>query len=180
MFVLNTHRLILRDLTQEDFDAFYAAADDAEVQRYYPVEERPAEFYRSIFERILEQTKQPERDKYQLAICLPSGQVIGTCGVRLEDPVHMQASFGCGIARPYWGHSYAFEASREIIRFSLRSLPIHRLYAETIKENVRARRLAERLGMRLEGELLQTKLIEGQWFSTAVYALLKEEWERMR
>jgi [ribosomal protein S5]-alanine N-acetyltransferase len=180
MFVLNTSRLILRDLRQEDFDAFYAAADDAEVQRYYPAEERSAEFYRSIFERILEQTTQPERDKYQLAICMPSVEVIGTCGVRLENAAHMQASFGCGIARPYWGHSYAFEAAWEIIGFSFRNLPIHRLYAETIKENARARRLAERLGMRLEGKLLHTRLIEGQWYGTAVYALLKDEWERLR
>jgi [ribosomal protein S5]-alanine N-acetyltransferase len=179
MFVLNTPRLILRDLTQEDFDAFYAAADDAEVQRFYPAEERSAEFYGSIFERILEQTAQPERDKYQLAICLPSGEVIGTCGVRMENTIHQQASFGCAIARSYWGRSYAFEASREIIHFGFRSLPIHRLYAETFKENLRARRLAERLGMRLEGELLHTKFVQGQWFGTAVYALLKDEWKRL-
>ena len=39
------------------------------------------------------------------------------------------------------------------INLFFNSLPVHRIYAETISENTRARALAERLGMRLEGQL---------------------------
>ena len=92
----------------------------------------------------------------------------------MEDREHRQASLGCAIARPYWGNGYALEAARSLVDFGFRTLPIHRLYAETNAENRAARDLAERLGMRLEGVLRHTKFFRGRWWDTAIYALLSE------
>lgn len=177
MFSLPTDRLILRDFRPDDFDAFYAATDDPEYRRFYPEKETSRAFLQGIFARILAGAAEPDRLRYQLAICLPSGELLGTCGVRLEDVEHRQASFGCAIARPYWGQGYAYEAARRLIGFGFSSLPIHRLYAETNSENSRSRALAERLGMRLEGEFRQHKYFRGRWWNTAIYAVLKEEWQ---
>ncbi|MFZ1398525.1 MAG: GNAT family N-acetyltransferase, partial [Candidatus Promineifilaceae bacterium] len=111
MFSLKTERLLLRDFQPDDFDAFFATTNDPEYQQFYAEEEMTRPFWQQIFTHILEGTAELPRDSYQLAICLPDGTLIGTCGVRLEDAANRQASFGCAIARPFWGHGYATEAS---------------------------------------------------------------------
>jgi ribosomal-protein-alanine N-acetyltransferase len=173
---LETARLVLRDFRPDDFEAFYATSNDPTYRQYYAEGETTRVFWQEIFARILSSVEAADRIKYQLAICLPNGEIMGTCGVRIEVPEHRQASFGCAIARTYWGKGYAYEAARCIIDFGFAELPIHRLYAETIGENHRARALAERLGMRLEGELRQHKFFRGRWWDTAIYAVLKDEW----
>lgn len=176
MLTLQTERLILRDFTETDFDAFYATTDDPAYRRYYPEWEMTRAAWQDIFTQILAATAAAERTTYQLAICLPDDTLIGTCGVRIEAPQHRQASFGCAIARPYWGQGYAGEASRCLLTFAFTSLPIHRIYAETNSANGKARALADYLGMRLEGELRQHKFFRDRWWDTAVYAVLQEEW----
>ncbi|NKQ37810.1 MAG: GNAT family N-acetyltransferase [Chloroflexi bacterium] len=177
MFTLATDRLVLRDFASGDFDAFFATTNDPDYQQFYAERETMEAHWRQIFERILDSSAAPERMMYQLAICLPTGKLVGTCGVRIEDAEHKQASFGCAIARPFWGQGLAYEASHCLIDFGFSSLPIHRLYAETISENRNARRLEERLGMRLEGEFRENRFFRGRWWHTVIYAVLKDEWE---
>ena len=176
MFSIVTERLLLRDFQPGDFEAFYATANDPDYRQYYSERETTRAFQRELFDRILAESEASPRTKYQLAICLKTGELIGTCGVRLEVPEHQQASFGCAIARGYWGRGYAFEAARHLLDFGFSSLSIHRIYAETIGENARARALAEHLGMKLEGELRQHKYFRGRWWNTVIYAVLKSEW----
>lgn len=180
MLPITTERLVLRDFVTEDFEAFYAAAQDPEYRLFYSEHELSRPFWEHIFARILAGAQAEVRRSYQLAICLPGGKLIGTCGVRTEDAEHMQASYGCAISRPYWGQGLALEASRRLISYCFSRLPLHRIYAETNRENTRARRLAEKLGMRLEGELLQTRFFRGRWWDTAVYAILEQEWAEGR
>lgn len=178
MTYIETGRLILRDFEPGDFDAFFATTNDPEYHKYYSEGEITVAFYQVIFERILSGTSQTNRDKYQLAICLLTGELIGTCGVRTEDTNNRQASFGCAIGRMHWGKGFAYEASRNIIDFAFSSLPIHRVYAETISENSRARELAERLGMRLEAEFKEIKYFRGRWWNSVIYAILEDEWKQ--
>jgi RimJ/RimL family protein N-acetyltransferase len=173
---IRTGNLLLREFTPNDFESFLAATCHSEYQQYYPEHETSRPFIRSVFDNILSFAEQPTRTKFQLAVCLNSGEFIGTCGVRVEDIEHQQASFGCAIARDFWGKTYAWEASRSILDFAFSSLTIHRVYAETNGENWRARKLAERLGMRLEAVFKESKYFRNQWWDTAVYAVLREEW----
>jgi len=184
MLSLTTPLLLLRDFTPADFETFYTTTEDPEYRRYYPEDEMTLDHWQRIFERTLASTTAEPRTQFQLAICLPGSEadqhsaLIGTCGVRIEDVKHQQASFGCAIARPYWGAGYAYEASYALIDYGFSNLPIERIFAETIVENSRARALAERLGMRLEEESRQAKFFHGRWWDGVVYAVLKDEWSR--
>ena len=176
MFILQTERLILRDFQPGHFDAFFATTNDPEYQQFYAEEEMTRPFWQKIFTHILDGTAETPRASYQLAICLPDGTLIGTGGVRLEDAANQQASFGCAIGRPFWGHGYATEACRTLFDFAFGQLNIHRIYADTKAKNGRARALAEQLGMQLEGILRETQFFRGVWWDTAVYSILKNEW----
>lgn len=177
MLTVKTDRLILRDFRPDDFDAFYETSNDPEYRQFYSEREATEAYWRQLFDRILAGTAALERKSFQLAVCLQTGELVGTVGVRIESPEHQQASFGCAISRAQWGQGLAYEASRHIIDFGFSSLPIHRIYAETNSENRRARALLERLGMRLEGELQQHRFFRGRWWDTALYAVLEDEWQ---
>jgi len=179
MFTLPTARLLLSDFSESDIDAFYATSNDPAYQQYYSEEETTREFWQGIFERILAGTETAERTSYQLAISLPTGELIGTCGVRIETPAHKQASFGCAIGRPHWGQGFAYEASQALVDFGFEHLSVHRLYAETIAENLRARALAERLGMRVEGQFKEAKFFRGRWWDVVTYGVLADEWRAL-
>ena len=177
VLILETERLILRDFRSEDFDTFYETSQDTEYQRFYSEKEITREFWKSIFDRIITSVEVEDRLKYQMAICLKTGEMIGTSGVRIEDQENQQASFGCAVARSHWGKGIAFEASHKIIDYSFSKLPIHRIYAETNSENTRARILAKRLKMRQEGELRHNRFFRGKWWNTVIYSILKDEWQ---
>jgi [ribosomal protein S5]-alanine N-acetyltransferase len=177
-FSIKTTNLLLRDLQPDDFEAFFATTNEPEFREYYPEHETTRPFLQDVFNHILAASQETNRMKYQLGICLPSGKLIGTCGVRIEDIENRQASFGCAVARDYWGNSFAYEASHAIIDFAFSSLPVRRVFAETNADNQRARRLAERLGMRQEALLKEIKFFRDRWWDTAVYAVLKDEWGR--
>ncbi len=177
MVSLETERLLLRDFEPGDFEAFFETTQDPEYQKFYSEEETRSEFWKSIFEGFLTSAKAEKRLKFQLAMCLRSGEVVGTCGVRIENAGDRQASFGCAVARPYWGKGLAFEGSQRIIAYGFSELQLHRIYAETNSENGRARSLAEHLGMRLEGELRENHFFRGRWWNTAIYAFLEDEWK---
>ncbi len=174
--LLKTDRLVLRDFEPGDFRAFYGTSNDPEYRQFYSEQETTESFWQEIFERILSGTKAPKRTSYQLAVCLNTGELAGTVGVRIESRDNRQASYGCAIARAHWGKGLAYEASHRLLDYGFSALPIHRIYAETNGENKRARLLAEHLGMRLEGELRQNRFFRGRWWDTAIYAILKDEW----
>lgn len=177
MFVLRTERLVLRDFQPDDFENFYSPMLDPESARYYSEQELDRSFMGEIFAKILRQTTSVDRTSYQLAICLPDGEYVGTVGVRMENIESQQASYGCATGRKFWRQGYAYEASRRMFDYGFTSLPIHRIFAETNCENRNARRLAERLGMRLEGELRESKFFNNRWWSTCIYGVLRSEWE---
>jgi len=182
MLPLKTPRLLLRDFTAVDFEAFYATTENPEYRRYYPENELSPSHLKDIFERILASTSTQPRIKFPLAICLRNAEAIeelspiGTCGVRIEAEGGLALSFGCAIARPHWGKGYAFEASCALIDYGFSNLPIERIFAETIAENSRARTLAERLGMHLEGQPSRVKFFRGREWDVVTYAITKNEW----
>lgn len=176
MLMIETERLVLCDFAPGDFEAFYATTDDPAYRQYYAEGEMTRAFWRDLLARIIASAEATPRTAYQLAICLPVGELVGTCGVRLESAEHQRASFGCAIARAHWDHGYALEASRRVIDLGFSSLPIHRLYAEIVADNARAQALAQRLGMRLEGRLRHHKFFRGRWWDTVIYAVLADEW----
>jgi Acetyltransferases, including N-acetylases of ribosomal proteins len=127
---------------------------------------------------FIAQAAERPRTKFQLAIEIPSGEIIGSCGIRITSPDGKQGSFGCELGQAYWGKGYAYEAACAVIGFGFTELGLHRIYAETISHNSSAIRLAEKLGMRVEGELREDRYFKGRWWNTTILSILRSEWEQ--
>ncbi|MBY8086566.1 GNAT family N-acetyltransferase [Vibrio fluvialis] len=175
MFKLETKRLLLRDMQLTDEDAFVTMSQDAKYQRFYDEGDCKPEKYRELTQLFVTQAMESPRMSYQLAVeCKETGQFIGTVCLRLED--NGQASMGCAFSRAAQGRKLSFEAAQALANFGFANLSLHRIYAETISENLPAIRLCQSLGMRKEAHFIEHRYFKGKWWDTVVLAVLRKEW----
>ncbi|MBU2863811.1 GNAT family N-acetyltransferase [Reinekea forsetii] len=173
--IIETKRLLLRNFEKSDTNNYCNLTSDSKYQRFYSEEDCSVEKSRFLVEQFILQTLEEKRSKYQMAIVLKdTGDFIGTAGLRIEQD--KQASIGCGIGRNYQSAGYAIEAMYALLKYGFEEHDIHRVYAETISENTPAIWLCEMLGLREEARLIENRYFKGQWWSTVVMAMLKEEW----
>lgn len=176
MFAIETERLILRDFSTKDADDYVSLTQDAKYQRFYSEEDCEASKSRMLVELFSSQALEQPRTKFQLAIELKTTkQMIGTCGVRLEES--QQALMGCGVGRKFQGSGYAREAAEALIAYGFKHLNIHRLYAETIGANKAAIMLCQQMGMAQEAHFVERRYFKQKWWDTVVYAIRKTQWE---
>ncbi len=174
---LETERLTLREFTQSDWTAVLAYQNDPRYLRYYHWTERTAEDVQAFVQMFLNYQDERPRRVYQFAVVNKNqGQIIGNCGIRVNDPDLREANIGYELDPSYWGKGYATEAAAEILRFGFVELGMHRIWAETIANNTGSVRVLEKLGMRREAHEREKEWIKDSWHDRLIYAMLDHEW----
>lgn len=174
---VETERLILRELTVDDWPAVLAYQRDARYLRYYAWEERSEADVRDFVAMLVGfQAEQPRR-RFQLAITLrDGGELIGNCGIRRKPDSETEADIGYELSPEHWGRGYATEAARALVDIGFGEWGLHRISSWCIADNQASARVLERLGLKLEGRLRENERFKGRWWDTLLYGLLEEEW----
>ena len=116
-----------------------------------------------------------EPDKIWLAVTLRSdGRQIGGLGLRV-DTQHHHAELGYWLGVPYWGHGYATEGAREMLRYGFEELHLHRIFASHFKHNPASGRILKKLGMRYEGCQREHLRKWDQFVDSELYGMLRQE-----
>ncbi len=79
-----------------------------------------------------------------------TGALLGSTGLDFET--EYRASAGYVLARDSWGHGFATEALRAVLKFA-DTVGVQRIYALCHVHHVRSARVLERGGLQLEGTL---------------------------
>ncbi|MBD2531137.1 GNAT family N-acetyltransferase [Nostoc flagelliforme FACHB-838] len=176
--ILETHRLLMREFIETDLQAVFAYQSDPLYLRYnYWTHRTQKDVYDFIQMFISEQKEQP-RTKFQLAIILKEeNQLIGNCGIRVNDSEMREANIGYELNPQYWGQGYATEAAQAILKFGFEELRMHRIWSWCVTENLASVRVLEKIGMRREGHLREKELIKGRWYDNFLYAILDHQWK---
>lgn len=172
IFITETERLILRRYQQEDLQDLYEYLSDIKVVEYEP--------YKPLtFDETKENLRWRIGTDEMIAVELKnSHKMIGNVymGKREFETLEMGYVFN----RNYWGHGYAAESCRTLIRQAF-SNGIHRIYAECDPLNERSWKLLEALGFQREAYFRKNvyfwKDENGKviWKDTYVYAKLNAE-----
>lgn len=166
-----TPRLILRELTEDDFGSWYGILSDPETMRFYP-----APFDEDKVRRWI-RWSQDNYARYGFGlwavILKETGEFIGDCGITMQS-IHGQQlpEVGYHIHRDYRRRGYASEAAALCIRLAFDRWRFPAVYSYMKHTNEPSFRTAMRNGMRFIEEYddpVNTK--------TRVYAITREEWE---
>lgn len=85
-----------------------------------------------------------------------TGEIIGDSGLeRIELDGVAETELGYDLRSDHWGRGLATEAARVVKAYGLEALRLPRLISLVRTANERSARVAERIGMSLERELLQ-------------------------
>lgn len=154
--ILQSKRLVIRPYTPEDVQKLYVILSDQETMAFWP---KPF-----TLPQVEDWVQKRGMDKY--------GDGIGRCGVFLKETGELigdagivnqlldskpEYDLGYIIHAKYWGYGYGGKAAAEIMRYGFEELRLPRLCANMPVDHISSRKVAEKLGMQLEKEFINTR-----------------------
>ena len=180
---LRTERLVLRTIVPEDRAAIGRYCGDPEVTRYLPFPVLDEEGLTQRMDRLVGGTAPAAVGQLLPLAVEHEGALVGDLMLRFsaqhgpEDPPAI-AELGWVFAPEAGGRGLATEAAGALVDLAFSTYPLHRLMAQLDPRNLASARLCERLGMRHEAHTREDYPDRaGGWSDTAVYGLLRSEWE---
>ncbi len=167
--MLETDRLVLRRMKAEDVDDLVLIFSDPRVMASFGGQL----FDRSQTERWVRRNLE-HQDKYGYGlfsiILKADGHLIGDCGLEhMEVAGTPEVELGYDLNSEYWNQGFATEAAAAVRDFAFEQLALARLVSLIRPTNVASRRVAEKIGMVKDQEILRGEQV--YW----VYALSKRE-----
>src|SRR5258707_4547769 len=175
--MLQTERLILREMTQSDFDAVHEYGSDPLVTRYTSFGPNTVDEPRAFLTRtIASATAIPRRNYTFAAVERASGKLIGGCGLEQCDGTGQHYTFGYCFNRNWWRRGLGKEAAGALVQFGFERLRAHRLWAHVFAGNAASVRILGGLAFRQEGLALQGLYLLGFWHDNLSVAQLPYAW----
>ncbi len=171
---LETERLVLRQLSEDDLDFIFEIFSREDTDRYTADDTvRTMDGARELYEKYI----RPKPHLFRLGIFLKeTGKPIGTIGlygIKMED---FRAVMGFDLLREQWGRGYMTEAGKALINYAFGKLKLNRIQASADADNQRSIATIERMGFRREGVMRQRDFYKGAFHDDVIFSILKEEW----
>lgn len=166
-----TQRLILRPITQDDFDHWYAILSDPETMKHYP-----APYDAAGVQRWIDWTLQ----NYALhgfglwaVVLKETGEFIGDCGITMQNiNGQMLPEIGYHLHKSHWRKGYGSEAARKCMEYAFEVESFPAVYSYMTDSNAASYGVAIKNGMKLI-----EKYNDEHGVPHRVYAITREEWE---
>lgn len=170
--MLETDRLILRPMNENDIDPVYEMRRDRDIMRFIrePVTNR-AEAENWV--NLISSRWAVERIGFCSLIEKQTGKFAGWCGLwQLKETDEIEV--GYAIAKEFWGKGYASESAEAFLEYGFKELNLEKIVAVARSENTASRRVMEKLGMEFDyiGEFYGRDLVH--------YSITKNDYFRNR
>lgn len=171
--ILETERLILREITKEDAKDIFACFSNDDVTRYYGQETLESEEQAEKFVEFFEKNYQEKRGvRWGIELKGTPG-LIGTVGFNAWVPKHKRAEIGYEIHPDYWRRGYALEVVSKVLSYGFHDMDLNRIGAVVFIENEASNALLTKFGFEREGILHDFMYQNGKAYDTYVYSLRK-------
>ena len=184
MINLETDRLILRDYTESDFDAYYKLKTDDKTMYYMQdIKLDLVDDARAEFKEVLADIKKPDREFYFLHMELKdTHEQVGSVGYTVTDntPVGKLVHLGYFTYPKFWGNGYMSEAVKKVLEFAFTKDNVYRVTTGCLAENIGSERVMQKSGLIKEAEHIDYEWHDDRMKTRLEYRLLKNEWEEMQ
>ncbi|WP_045516188.1 GNAT family N-acetyltransferase [Neobacillus niacini] len=173
--VIETNRLILREVTTEDAEHMFTYLSDKDVLKHMGLE--PFHTVKDVYDEIgWYQSIYDEGTGIRWGITLKdSGNVIGSCGFLNMKSKQYRAEVGFELSKDYWGKGIANEALEAVVKVGFQNFQLERIEALIEPGNVPSQKLVERQGFIREGLLRHYEFTCGKFDDLYIYSILKDE-----
>ena len=176
--ILESARLRLRPLRDDDLADLYAVFADPDVMRYWtrpPMRDiNEARAYLAEINANFE-----SRTAFKWGITrLDHDRVIGTTSLFRLDTPHQTAEIGYALGSAHWGNGYAAEAVHRTCRFAFEELHLRRLEADIDPRHHASIHVVEKVGFQREGVLRERYIYQDEIQDVVYYGLLAREFQR--
>ena len=154
MVIAETERLVLRHARPTDGEAMDRVFGDADVMRYGPGVRTP-QWVRQWLRACVADYERPGFGAWAV-LEKGRGEVIGYCGLTRSPDIGgvPETQVGYRLARAHWGRGLATEAARAARDYAFQALRLPRLVALIDPCNVRSIRVAQKIGLRYEKDVM--------------------------
>ena len=169
--IIETERLLLRELTENDFDALYKVLADSNIMQYYPY---------TFNEHKVKEWINRNIERYQIlgfglwAVCLKAtNEVIGDCGLTMQlINGQIKPEIGYHIRADKQKNGFAKEAAIAVRDWTFNNTPFNVVYSYMKHTNEPSYKTAISYGCKQVGEY-----IDDMNEITKVFAITREEWD---
>ncbi len=157
--VLTGPRLVLREFAPGDWEDVYAFASQPDMSRYQARGPDTPDDVRAYIDRACAAAREEARSAFILAVVLTEiGRGVGTADLYIRSQRFRSGEIAYGTSPAYWGRGFATEVARLLLGFGFDALNLHRITGTCDPRNVASARVLEKVGMRYEGRMRETRL----------------------
>lgn len=129
---MNTERLFLRKLNEEDYKTLYPLHSDPEVMKYIRAPDKSIDQTQNRLNEILDYSKENPHYSLYLAFTKGDDELIGwALFLHGEMNLNNEIEVGYRLFKKYWGQGYATELTKRMIKFGFDELKLKRICAVT-------------------------------------------------
>ena len=145
---IETERTILRNLTSNDAEDFYALNLDNEVLKY--TGDQPFENLQTAKNFLINYDQYEKYGVGRLAVIeKATSKFIGWCGLKYNSDKD-EYDIGFRFYRDYWNKGFATETAKRCLDYGFKDLGIQRIVGRAMKENISSIKVLEKIGMTLK------------------------------
>jgi len=150
-FAIETKRLLLRDVRDEDIDALVGYFGEPSAQAQILARQKNPEHRRRSLEAAADCLPLLKRGHFRLVIEVKdSGQLAGTCNLSRAEVASPSALLGWHISQAHANKGYATESGAAMLAFAFEQRKIRKIVADCFAHNATVQRVLAKLGMRKE------------------------------
>ena len=171
---LETERLLLRRVNENDANEIFALRSNPETMKYIP---RP--LVKSIDDALEHITmidaKIESNEGINWAITYKDNpKLIGIIGHYRIKPEHFRAEVGYMLLPEYNGKGIISEAIKEVVNYGFNAMKLHSIEAIIDPENFGSERVLQKCGFVKEAHLKENEFYEGRFLDTVIYSILNK------
>ena len=172
--ITKTERLILREMTENDYEALYAVLSDSDIMKHYPY---------TFDEKRVRGWITKNIERYRVfgfglwaVVLKETGRMIGDCGITMQNiDGFIRPEIGYHINKEFQNAGYATEAAKKCVEWAFENTPFGVLYSYMKKLNLPSSVVARNIGMNKVFEYTDEENEQ-----TEVYAISRKEWELLQ
>jgi len=171
-------KLSLPDIHRADEIAALVGENLERLRPWMPwaVDEYSAEHAKDFIQRTLKEFAENGRFNVMIEV---NEHLAGSLGFHDLDTVNRSAAIGYWIGKEFEGRGIVSRCCRVLIDYLFDTMKLNRVQINCNVENIRSRAVPERLGFKLEGIHRQVEYHNEKYGDWAVYAMLKDEWNKL-